>query len=338
MVARRIKSEWAARLLLGILIVALSVVIITARARTTSVEIHAVMPEKGGWLPGNLTAEVGVPLNLRLTSDDVMHGFAVGQQPWPAVDVRPGRMTELSLTFDEPGSYTYYCSRWCGPNHWRMRGTIAVTGMAGGVSNTQPALPPRYAELGLDIDALHTVNVQLDGPPSSAWGGGLDLDIPSGYSSPNVYLDQAPYDVWQSLRAEPELVDLTDADTWDLVASIWRSHVTPEALNLGQTLYADNCAACHGERGDGSGVFAWSTSDPFSNSTEWESESELTPPADFGDATQMLGASSTLLQGKIIRGGMGTGMPYWGTIFTDEEINALVDFLWTFQFPTVEND
>jgi mono/diheme cytochrome c family protein len=39
-----------------------------------------------------------------------------------------------------------------------------------------------------------------------------------------------------------------------------------------------------------------------------------------------------LLQGKIIRGGMGTGMPAWGTIFDDEELRALLDYLWTFQF------
>ena len=34
-------------------------------------------------------------------------------------------------------------------------------------------------------------------------------------------------------------------------------------------------------------------------------------PVDFTDSSQMLGASPALLQGKIIRGGMGTGMPYW---------------------------
>jgi mono/diheme cytochrome c family protein len=62
------------------------------------------------------------------------------------------------------------------------------------------------------------------------------------------------------------------------------------------------------------------------------------PPVDFGDSTQMLGASLAVLQGKIIRGGMGTGMPYWGTIFTDEEIEALVDYIWTFQFPITADE
>jgi hypothetical protein len=27
---------------------------------------------------------------------------------------------------------------------------------------------------------------------------------------------------------------------------------------------------------------------------------------------------------------MGTGMPYWGSIFTEEELAALVGHLWTF--------
>ncbi len=132
MVIHRLRGEWAARLLLVLLIAGLFVAIIAGRNTAHAVEVHAVMPERGGWLPGNLSAEVDVPLNLRLTSDDVMHGFAVGQQPWAAVDVVPGQFTDLSLIFDEPGTYTYYCTRWCGLNHWRMRGTIAVTGEASG--------------------------------------------------------------------------------------------------------------------------------------------------------------------------------------------------------------
>jgi mono/diheme cytochrome c family protein len=46
----------------------------------------------------------------------------------------------------------------------------------------------------------------------------------------------------------------------------------------------------------------------------------------------MLGVSDVILEGKIIRGGMGTGMPYWGPILTNEQIQALLDYLWTFQF------
>jgi mono/diheme cytochrome c family protein len=49
----------------------------------------------------------------------------------------------------------------------------------------------------------------------------------------------------------------------------------------------------------------------------------------------MLSAAPALLQGKLIRGGMGTGMPMWGVIFTEEQTWALVSYLYTFQFEEV---
>ncbi|MEJ2596820.1 MAG: c-type cytochrome [Anaerolineales bacterium] len=59
---------------------------------------------------------------------------------------------------------------------------------------------------------------------------------------------------------------------------------------------------------------------------------DLKTPTDFTDSSTMLGASPALLQGKILRGGMGTGMPYWGPIFTEDQTWAIVDYLYTFQF------
>ncbi len=55
-------------------------------------------------------------------------------------------------------------------------------------------------------------------------------------------------------------------------------------------------------------------------------------PADFTNVQTMLAASPALLQGRIIRGGMGTGMPYWGPIFTEAQTWSLVGYLWAFQF------
>ncbi len=323
--------EWLARALLIHLIFGLLLAIFIANRLDRSVEVRAVMPEKGGFLPDTLTAEVGVPLELSLISDDVMHGFAVGQTDWPAVDVLPGQMTEVTLTFDEPGTYTYYCTRWCGANHWRMRGTIEVTGDEKGetpalradaasvveVAIAQPSSPPLYVELELDIDAPHTVDVHLDNPPSAARGETLDANISSSYLSRDVYLTQPPFEVWQALRLEPETAALSNSDVWDLVAASWHSQTTDEKLQLGQTLYNQNCAACHGNSGAGDGVFG----------------QEFDQATAFTDAQIMLGASTAVLDGKIRRGGMGTGMPYWGTIFTDHEIEAIIDYLWTFQFP-----
>ena len=53
-------------------------------------------------------------------------------------------------------------------------------------------------------------------------------------------------------------------------------------------------------------------------------------PGDFTDPRLLLGASPALLEGKMLRGGMGTGMPYWGPIFTEDEIDALIAYLYQF--------
>ena len=55
-------------------------------------------------------------------------------------------------------------------------------------------------------------------------------------------------------------------------------------------------------------------------------------PIDFTNAQTMLGANSAILQGKIVRGGMGTGMPYWGPIFTEAQTWDLTAYLYSFQF------
>ena len=65
--------------------------------------IHVSMAENGGWNPDTLKAEVGQPLHLRMTSDDVVHGFAVGQMDMKPVDVMPGKVTDVTLNFDKPG-------------------------------------------------------------------------------------------------------------------------------------------------------------------------------------------------------------------------------------------
>jgi mono/diheme cytochrome c family protein len=61
-------------------------------------------------------------------------------------------------------------------------------------------------------------------------------------------------------------------------------------------------------------------------------EMTMQTPANFSDPARILGASPALLQGKILRGGMGTGMPMWGSIFSDKETWDLVAFLYSFQF------
>ncbi len=289
--------------------------------------IHARIAENGGWSPDVIKAEVGQPLQLSLTSDDVVHGFAVGQMDMESVDVLPGKVTDITLNFNKPGIYTFFCTRWCGLNHWRMRGTIEVTGAS---DSPEPATVPIYVSLGLNIDAPHDSPIVPEGKPSAIRGRKFATNFPNLQSS-EYHRSHSPYQAFNDLSS----TSLTDSQRWDVVAYIWQSNTTKESLANGGQLYAQNCAACHGENGAGDGVFADDLNAAGESSTQTMTgaqEMSMQTPVDFTDPKRMLGASPALLQGKILRGGMGTGMPMWGSIFTEEQIWDLIAYLYSFQF------
>jgi mono/diheme cytochrome c family protein/plastocyanin len=326
--------EWLGRgILASIAGLVLLGVALAWRSNQDSLTLQARMAEQGGWNPSALTATVGQPLHLRLTSDDVTHGFAVGQTDWPAADVYPGKVTEITLTFDHPGKYAFYCTRWCGPNHWRMRGTIQVAdaaGVPGAPEATTPA--PLYASLKLDIDAPHPASATPQARPSAATGEAFLGQAPPLYRELAYLRSHSPAEIWQRLRNEQFTQTLSDQQVWDLVAALWQAGTNPVSLEQGEILYSQNCAACHGADGSGNGVFANQAASPGDTPGPTPDGHNLKAPADFTEASTMLGASPALLQGKIVRGGMGTGMPYWGPIFNEDQIWTIVDYLYAFQF------
>jgi mono/diheme cytochrome c family protein len=284
------------------------------------------MAENGGWNPDTLQAEVGQPLHLRLISDDVVHGFAVGQLDMKPVDVMPGKVSDVTLKFDKPGIYTFFCTRWCGLNHWRMRGTIEVSGLP---SESESASKPLYVTLGIDIDAPHESPVTPTVRPSAARGQELAAAVDLEWSQ-DYYRTHSPYQVYSDLAES-----MADQHRWDVVASLWLSNTAPESLENGRKLFAQNCAACHGENGGGNGVFADDLAKAGESSMQMmagSQEMSRQTPVDFTDPKRMLGASPALLQGKILRGGMGTGMPMCGSIFTEQQIWDLVSYIYSFQF------
>jgi mono/diheme cytochrome c family protein/plastocyanin len=351
------KSEVFARIFLFLLLVGAGGVGILAVGPAIGLgdgqvhELHARMPENGGWSLESITAEVGEPIRLRMTSDDVLHSFAIGQSDSAPVDLVPGKWEETPLVFDKPGRYTFYCTRWCGRNHWRMRGTILVTGgNTETVSQAEEPEKPLYLELDLNLDAPHLAENIPQSKPSPERGEAIESRLPAYALDRDTYLKYSPEAVWQRLRAEPTLTDLDDAAIWDAVAWIWQRQTSPEKLAKAAELYANNCAACHGETGKGDGVMVEGlprfnpsqihkedhpTTEVTSQDGQMaDSEMGLSAPRDFTDPHVLLGASPALLEGKIIRGGMGTGMPYWGPVFTGEEIDSLIAYLYQFALKT----
>lgn len=297
------------------------------------IEVHARTPENGGWSMDTIPAEVGKPLQLRLTSDDVVHSLAIGRMDLPVVDIMPGEVVETTLTFDRPGKYIFYCTRCCGKNDWRMRGTIEVSGPGHPVPPDPQAL---FLKLDLNLDMPKPAEVTPAAPPNVARGSQFAGLLPADVQRREVFLTNSQVQLWQRLRVEPSLAALSDSDLWDAVAWIWQQQTNPEKQAAGQKLYGANCAACHGETGKGDGVMVrglpvW---DPAAMSTTGGDHSSLAErlfsPPDFTDPKVLLGTSPAFLEGKIIRGGMGTGMPYWGPILTSEQMDEVIAYLYTF--------
>jgi mono/diheme cytochrome c family protein/plastocyanin len=286
----------------------------TSVAGMQVVDLEAHLPEEGGWTPEVLRIRAGEPVRLRLHSVDVLHSFAIGRTEIGPMDVVPGKVTELEFTIDEPGTYTFFCTRWCSTNHWRMKGTLEVVGDDGSVpvSSREPA---PYLALGIDLDEGHQGRAGAqalsvpDTRPSAEEGAALGLPAPA------VGLTHTPSALYETLSAS--YPDLSAAEIWDLIAYAWWQVRGGDQLALGEHLYQRDCAACHGADGRGDGVMARDLPEE---------------PLDWQDPVVLLESSDAQLHGKIVRGGMGTGMPGWSDLYSDEEIWAVVAFLRAFGF------
>lgn len=303
------------------------------------VDMIARLPEEGGFVPDQLRLVVGEPVRLRLTSPDVVHGLTI---PGLGVDIEaiePGKVVTVDITPTAPGRYAFACIRWCGTDHWRMRGLIEVVATPGTVGSDQAAMPtaepPLYQRLGLDLDAIPSAGdvmrpetrILPEAPPSATRGAALGVSLPPYLAAADGRRALSPADAFVRLRAEPTTARLSDRDLWDLVAWAWLRETTPDALARAKSLYARDCAACHGPEGRGNG--------PAGRDLPGLQKMDPTMaagPADFTNAVQMLSASDALLQGKLLRGGMGTGMPEFGSLYTGEELWAMVAYLRGFLF------
>ena len=75
--------------------------------------------------PNQVTINEGEKVKLIITSTDVTHGFALPDYdinvPLPA-----GKQTAIEFTADKQGSFTFFCSIYCGSGHSSMKGTLVV--------------------------------------------------------------------------------------------------------------------------------------------------------------------------------------------------------------------
>jgi cytochrome c oxidase subunit 2 len=75
--------------------------------------------------PETITVNKDDRVVLNITSEDVTHGFAI-----PQFDINEqleaGKTTRIEFVADKTGTYTFFCSVFCGSGHPQMRGTLIV--------------------------------------------------------------------------------------------------------------------------------------------------------------------------------------------------------------------
>ena len=90
-------------------------------------KIVEIVAERFMFTPSEIRVPVGTTLELRVRSNDTMHGFRIVGR---GVDLRvpKRRQGEAVVLFEatEPGEFRFECSRLCGAGHNFMRGEIIV--------------------------------------------------------------------------------------------------------------------------------------------------------------------------------------------------------------------
>jgi mono/diheme cytochrome c family protein len=119
-------------------------------------------------------------------------------------------------------------------------------------------------------------------------------------------------------RFMPPFRSLTDPERWDVVAYALNLHVSQESLASGAELYQANCAACHGESGEGDGPQAAGLAVP-----------------DLTDQEFMAGRSANDLY-QAVSQGVGQSMPAFGEKLSEAELWALVDYTRSLTFTSSE--
>lgn len=78
-----------------------------------------------GHVDDALYVPAGVPVQLLMSSEDVIHGLSI-----PAfrinMDIVPGRYTKIWFNAREPGDYQLFCTQYCGTGHSEMKAPVKV--------------------------------------------------------------------------------------------------------------------------------------------------------------------------------------------------------------------
>ncbi|MGH9257913.1 MAG: cupredoxin domain-containing protein [Vicinamibacterales bacterium] len=98
-----------------------------APAQGPAPRVVEITAERFEFWPSEIIVAEGEQVELRLRSDDTMHGFRIVGAGTNVLIPKRGRgYAVVRFTGDRQGRYTFECNRMCGAGHNFMRGVLVV--------------------------------------------------------------------------------------------------------------------------------------------------------------------------------------------------------------------
>jgi cytochrome c oxidase subunit 2 len=102
-------------------------------AQVGTVRTIEISAERFEFWPSEVTVDEGEQVEIRIRSEDTMHGFRlVGGGVNVLIPKRGKGYAVAKFTGARPGRYTFECSRLCGAGHNFMRGVLIVRSVSSG--------------------------------------------------------------------------------------------------------------------------------------------------------------------------------------------------------------
>lgn len=197
------------------------------------------------------------------------------------------------------------------------------------VQPTQPAPSgPLYPLVPPDPTAGESIYLESCAPCHGASGKGdgpqaSQLPVPAVPLGSSQIARQSTPAGWYTLvtqgnleRFMPPFNSLSSRQRWDVVAYLYTLSTPPETIALGERLYQAECAACHGESGQGDGP---------------EASNLATAPTNFSDRALMAAKSQAELY-QAITEGLSPDMPAFEERLEEDERWALTTYLHSLTF------
>jgi len=97
----------------------------TRSARTQQAQVVDITVERFSFTPSEFRVKAGVPVEIRLRSDDTDHGFRIlGTDINITIPKRGKGVATVMFPPPSAGRYVFECSKLCGAGHSFMRGTV----------------------------------------------------------------------------------------------------------------------------------------------------------------------------------------------------------------------